>query len=137
MWDKFIEAVGRHFHFLETEFAFIRTSAKPPFVIFESDKLQVMVFYDVSRGHELDLVMRRVGDDPRKPLSIGIEMLIELRGGCATNYLTSHPSTEAALEAEVKHFAELLRKYGTTVLKGDLQDFDRAERVAQDIAKKL
>ena len=66
MWDKFIETTTRHFRFLETDLGFTSKTAKPPFAIYESSKVQVLVYYDVNGRHELDLRVRNLSDDPRK-----------------------------------------------------------------------
>lgn len=137
MRQKFVEAVGRHFRFLETEFRFVLKSTKPPLVIFESDKLQVLILYDETRGHELDLGLRRLADAPRKPLSLGIEMLVKFKGGRDAEGLPSYPSTVETLEIELARLATLLRKYGSSVLKGDLRDFDRLEQAEEELAKQF
>lgn len=136
LWDRFVELVAAHFHFLETEFGFARTLTKQPNVIYESDKLQVQVYYDADGRHELDLGLRRLADDPRKPLSLGIGMLMRLNDH-TEGYLSPFPSTPENLEVEVKRLAELLRKHGSAVLSGDLRDFDRLEQVEKDLARKF
>jgi hypothetical protein len=136
LWEKFIEAVAAHFGFLETEMDFVRTLTKPPNVIYESDKLQVQIYYDAEGRHELDLALRRLADDPHKPLSLSIDMLIRLHGH-SDSYLSPFPSTPENLEAEVKRLAELLRKHGSTLLSGDLRDFDRLERIERELAAKF
>ena len=138
MWANFLETVGRHFGFLETELGFVLKSIKPPVVIFESDKLQVLILYDVTRGHELALGLRRLADDPRKPLSLGVEMLMEFKEGRRTdNYRTPFPTTSEALETEVARLAELVRNYGADVLKGDLRAFDWLQQREQELAQKF
>lgn len=136
LWEKFVEAVATHFRFLETEAGFVCTLTKPPNVIYESDKLQVQVYYDADGRHELDLRLRRRADDPRKPLSLGIGMLMRLHGH-TEGYLSPFPSTSENLEAEVKRLAELLGKDGSAVLSGDLRDFDRTERIERELATKF
>jgi len=137
MWDKFLEQVRSNFNFLETELGFTCKETKLPFVIYESRKLLVLVYYDANGRHELDLIIKRIGDDPRKSLSVGIGMLIRLRDEKNTEgYMCPFPATESDLEVEVKHLAELLRKYGADVLNGDLSDFDRIEQLERELAKK-
>ncbi len=136
LWDRFVELVAAQFRFLETEFGFAHTLTKQPNVIYESGKLLVQVYYDADGRHELDLGIRRLADDPRKPLSLGIGLLMRLNGH-TEGYLSPFPSTPETLEAEVKRLAELLRKYGSAVLSGDLRDFDRAERVERELAAKF
>jgi hypothetical protein len=62
MWDKFIQAATTHFRFLEAEFGL---TPKPPFAIYESEKLQILAYYDAKARHELDLRVRRLADDLR------------------------------------------------------------------------
>jgi hypothetical protein len=136
LWEHFVEAVAAQFRFLETEFGFARKQTKRPNVIYESDKLQVQVYFDADGRRELDLRLRRLADDPRKTLSLGIGMLMRLHGH-TEGYSSPFPSTQENLEAEVKRLAELLRKCGSAVLSGDLRDFDRAERLERELAAKL
>ncbi len=138
MWEKFVEAVGRHFRFLETEFGFAHKTTNPPSVIYESDNLRLLILFDASRGHELDLVIRRLSDDPRKPLSLGIDTLMRFMDGPNTSgYPSTFPRTVDAVEAEVKRLAELLRRYGSAVLAGDFGDFDRLEREEKELARRF
>jgi hypothetical protein len=136
LWQIFVEKVTFHFRFLETDFACVRTLTKQPNAVYESDKVQVQVYYDSEGRHELDLGVRRLPDDPRKALSLGIGMLMRLRGD-ADGYISPFPSTPEDLEYEVKRLAELLRSHGAAVLSGDLRDFDRAERVELELAEKF
>jgi hypothetical protein len=133
MWEKFIEAAMRHFRFLETKFGFIGKSTKPPFVIYESSKLQVLIYYDVNGRHELDFRVRRLRDDPRKVPAVGpteIMLLTDLQA--AEKYQSPFPSTEASLEAEVQRLAELIRQFGSSILRGDDRIFERIERLRRD-----
>jgi hypothetical protein len=136
LWEKFVEEVTAHFRFLETEFGLARTLTRQPNAVYESEKVQVQVYYDADGRHELDLRLRRLPDDPRKALSLGIGMLMRLQGN-AEGYMSPFPSTPEALESEVKRLAELLRNHGVAVLGGDLRDFDRAERVERELAAKF
>ena len=135
LWDRFVELAAIHFHFLETEFGFVHTLTKRPNLIYESSLLQVQIYYDVDGRHELDLGIRRLADDPRKPLSLGIGMLMRLNEQ-TNGYMPPFPSTPEDLEAEVKRLAEFLRKHGSAVLSGELRDFDKAEAVELKLAAK-
>ena len=127
----------RHCRFLETEFGFVCKTSKPPFVIYESERLRVSVYYDADGRHELDLGIRRLGADPRRSLSIGVGMLIRLKDGQSSQgYTSPFPSTADALENEVARLAFLLRRYGSGVLRGDLHDLDRIEQLEQEFAVK-
>lgn len=137
MWDKFIEATKHHFHFLETDFGFRLTSNKVPFAVFESDKLQVLVLFDESRGNELDLGIKRIKDSPRKDKSIGIENLMRLKDGpIAKGYPVRFPATEKALDVDVKSLADHLRKYGLALLQGNLRDLELLEQLEQEFVRK-
>jgi hypothetical protein len=138
LWTKFVEAVAHEFRFLEAECGFICKATKPPFVIYESDRIQVLIYYDVEGRHELDLRIRKVGDDTRQASSIGIGMLMRLRKGPQNlGYVSPFPSTAAALQIEVTRLAVLLQEYGSSVIRDDLSDFDRIEELEQDLAEKL
>jgi len=136
LWETFTEAVAVHFRFLKTEAGFACTLTKIPNVIFESEKLQVQVYYDANGRHELDLGIRRLVDDPHKTLSIGIGMLMRLHGD-KSGYMSPFPATPETVEAEVKRLAEILRKDGSSIFSGDLRDFDRTERLEHELAKKF
>jgi hypothetical protein len=99
MWETFVRATARYFRFLETEFGFARKATKQPNVIYESEKLQVQIYYDVDGRHELDLAIRRLADNSRKPLSLGMGLLMQLSDGLETaGYPSPYPSTEETLE---------------------------------------
>jgi hypothetical protein len=128
LWEKFLDIAIYRFGFLEEDFNFQRNSANPPFLIYVSDKISVRVFYDAENHCELDLRIRRNGDDPRKTPSIGLTTLMFLaKGKKAEHYLSPFPSTEEQLEIEVRRLAELLRQYGGDILRGDERVFERIE----------
>jgi hypothetical protein len=132
----FKEAATNAFGFLETNFGFRKKASKTPLVTYESDKLKLSVYYDAENRHELDLTIRRLSDDPRRPLSIGIGMLLQLHGA-PEKYSTPFPATEAELEIGLNRLADLLRKYGTPLLAGNSKDFERVEKIEADLARKL
>jgi hypothetical protein len=106
--QTFVQSTERSFHFLESDFGFVRKTPDPPFVTYESDRLQLLVYYEAQRRHELDLRLRRLIDDPRKPLSLSIGMLMRLRDGPdSQGYMSRFPNTEEALEQEIENLAQL------------------------------
>jgi len=136
--QSFVEVVERYFRFLETEFGFTVTSTKPPFVIYDSLKLQVLVYYEAEGRHELDLRITRLNEAPRRTLPLGIGMLMRFKEGLNTaGYDSPFPSTPETVENEVKRLAELTRKYGAAVLGGDLRDFYRLQQLEMELAKKF
>ena len=138
MWETFIESAIRHFRFLEMEFQFTRKPAKEPFAPYESDELEVMVYYDANGRHELDLRVSRLGDDPRKIPAVGmteIMLLTDLHE--AEKYQSPFPSTELSVEVEVHRLADLLKKYGSMILKNDARAFDRIQRLRREREKEL
>ena len=138
VWEKFAESTGRYFRFLETEFGFARKKPKQPFASYESDKLQVLVFYDSDRRHELDLRIRRLADDIRKIPSVGLsEMVLLTDKPLAEKRLAPCPSTDETVEVEVARLAEELKRYGTPFLKGDERAFERIERLRRDREKEI
>ena len=140
MWDDFIKATESHFGFLETEFGFTRVSSTSPIICYETSKLRVSLFFDQLHGYELDLVIRRAIDSPtdRKSINLGFLMLLK-EGPDSKNYQSyrvSYPSTKDALETEVKRLADLLRVYGSHILRGDLSSFDKIEQIEkQELAR--
>lgn len=138
IWEKFVEATARHFRFLEAEFGFTPKLPKPPFAMYETDQLQVSVYYEVARRHELDLGIRRLADDVRKTPAIGLsEMMLLTDWQAAEKYQSPFPSTEASLDTEVQRLAELVRKYGSAFLKGDERAFERIERLRREREKEF
>ena len=138
MWEKFIETTTRHFRFLETELGFTPKTAKPPFAIYESSNMQVLIYYDVNGRHELDLRVRNLSDDPRKIPAVGMtEMILLADRQAAEKYQSSFPSTEANLGIEIQRLAELVRKYSSAFLKGDKDAFERIERLRREREKEF
>jgi hypothetical protein len=136
--QSFIEAVKCYFRFLETDFDFTLTSTKPPFVIYGSPKLQVLVYYEAEERHELDLRITTLEENPRRTLTLGIGMLIRFKEGLNTSgYNSPFPSTQETVDYEVKRLAELTQTYGAEVLGGDLRDFDRMQQLEMELAKKF
>jgi hypothetical protein len=63
-------------------------------------------------------------------------MLIRLKDGAGSGgYMSPHPTKEESLTREVRRLAELLRQYGTDLLKGDLSDFGRIDQLEKKLAK--
>lgn len=138
MWEEFVEALARHFRFLELEFGFRPKPAKPPFAIYETEKLQVLVYYDANGRRELDLRIRNLSDDTRKTPAVGMtEIMLLADWRAAEKYQSPFPSTEASLETDVQWLAELVRKYGSAFLKGDERAFERIERLRRERVKEL
>jgi len=138
MWEKFIETTTRHFRFLETELGFTPKTAKPPFAIYESSNMQVLIYYDVNGRHELDLRVRNLNDDPRKTPAVGMtEMMLLTDWQRAEKYQSPFPSTEASLDIEIQRLAELVRKYSFAFLKGDKDAFERIERLRREREKEF
>jgi hypothetical protein len=137
MWKIFVDAVARHFHYLETDFGFLFKSSTLPFVIYESGKLTLAVFYDVHGRQELDLGIRKLDSNRRKSYSLSVGILMRLRNGQDTQgYESPFPSNEEALNIEVERLAGLLQEYGAQLLRGDLSDFDRMEEWEREAAKR-
>ena len=57
-------------------------------------------------------------------------LLTDLRA--AEKYQSPFPSTEAALEVEVQRLAELIKKYGQSILQGDSRMFERIGKLRQE-----
>ena len=133
-----LESTTRHFRFLEAEFGFTRRPKKPPFAIYETDKLQVLVYYDANGRHELDLRIRRLSDDAHRVPAVGMtEIMLLTDRQAAEKYQSPFPSTEASLEAKVQHLAELVRRYGSALLKAEEGAFERIGRLRREGEKEL
>ena len=138
MWEKFIEATIRHFS-LKFWSRISRANRQSFYsAIYESDKVQVLVYYDANGRHELDLRIRNLGDDPRKAPAVGMtEIMLLTDWQAAEKFQSPFPSTEASLETEVQHLAELVRKHGTAFLRGDKRAFERIERLRREREKEV
>jgi hypothetical protein len=55
----------------------------------------------------------------------------------AEKYQSPFPSTEISIEVEVKRLADLLRKYGSTILKNDEHAFDCIQRLRREREEEL
>jgi hypothetical protein len=136
MWNIFVDAVSRHFNFLEARFQFVRTQTKPPFIVFESPLIRVEIYYDAHGTGELDLGISR-RHAPSTDLSIGISTLLRLHEGVdSLGYTSPYPETPEVLEAEVRRLADLLQEHGSQLLGGDLRDFERVRLLEAELAKR-
>ena len=138
LWKQFVELATGDFHFLEVDFDFKLKSIKRPFITYESDKLRVDIYYDVDCRHELDLGVRKLNDDPHKPFSISVGMLMRLKDiDASEGYISPFPATEESLKAEVHRLAQLLQTYGANLLSGNMHDYERLQQIEQELARKF
>lgn len=137
-WNEFVAIVVRKFEYLETDYGFRLSAAKEPFVEYESSSLRINVFWDRSRRHELDLGVVPLRQVDRAFFDFGIESLAKRWDRKKGNkYVTRYPTSEKELEAGVQEMADLLRKHGENLLKGDLRDlFAIAEEDRREVARR-
>jgi hypothetical protein len=136
LWDNFLESVVRHFHFLVTDLDYVSKPPKQPFVTYESEEVQVLVYFDADGRHELDLRIRRLKDDVRRIPGVGPgEMMMLTDAQAAEQYRSPFPSNEIDLELEVRRLAELLRRFGSSFLNGDDAAFELIERMRRDFSR--
>ena len=116
----------------------MQTGKAPVSRSYESNKVQVLVYYDANGRHELDLRIRNLSDDPRKTPAVGMtEMMLLMDWQAAEKYQSPFPSTEARLEIGVERLGKLIRKYGSAFLKGDERAFERIERLRREREREL
>lgn len=60
LWETFVHAVSQYFGFLEREFGFRLKTKDSPFIVYGTDKVEVQIYYDIDRFHELDLGIIRI-----------------------------------------------------------------------------
>ena len=138
MWNYFVQKVAMYFGFLETEYGFVCSSTKPPFVNFESSRLRVLVYYDHTNRHELDLAIKRLDHDSRQSHDISVGSLIRLRDGQdSASYEEAYPNSEAELDRELSKLAGLLREYGPPLIAGDMSVFDRFDKIDTETQERL
>jgi hypothetical protein len=130
-WNEFVEITERNFRFLETKFGFELTSTEEPFLRYRSPFIEIEIYYQLGRHHELDL-----GIQPHKKIdkferSYSIGMLIRVKDpkGPYNDYMSPFPKTKDEVEFSVKELAHLLSKYGTDLLRGDMNDIQRMQDI--------
>jgi hypothetical protein len=134
LWDKFVDLTLQDFSFLERDFQFVRKEEEPPFVFYQSDKIEVGIYYGIERGHhELGLRIVKAGNDSRKSPSIGIGAIMALSSWQeAEKYRSPFPKTEEELAIEVAALAGKLKRYGEKILRCDQEQFERLDRLRQE-----
>jgi hypothetical protein len=130
-WDEFIRIVDKDFKYLETEFGFKRISTDMPFIKYESSHIQIKVYYDINRHHELDLGIRPFKKIDKFGTSYGIGLLVRLYdpGYKAKYQISPFPKTIDEIQCSVKELSEMLKKYGSSLLKGDMTDIERMQKI--------
>src|SRR6266576_3513014 len=81
------------FEFLVDEFGFSLESTESRFVVYRSGGIEISIFYDEKRHHELDLSVRRIGDNPRYWPEYGIYEFRAAAGGGPAEPGNSEAST--------------------------------------------
>jgi hypothetical protein len=137
-WDQFLSVVDSKFGYLTKDFGFTLSSTVRPFATFESDKLKVSIYYDLSGSCELDVALRRIGDDPKRTKSVGIGVLKAFNEQSKSSApMISFPKTLGELEARMTMLAGVLLVYGNDLLKGDLKDLETLRRKEAQAARAL
>jgi hypothetical protein len=130
-WQDAIDIVSSQFRYLETDFGFKLISLAPPFIKYESKTIKLNIYYEIDGRGELDLSIEpfekfdSLINDRRE---YGIKDLMRVnRDKGHDGYIVPFPGTINELETNVRELSDLLKKYGESVLKGDISDFIRIE----------
>jgi hypothetical protein len=136
-WNDFLITVNRSFGFLQT-LGFSLTSDVRPFAIYSSDRVSVLIYYDINGSRELDVAIRKKDDDPKRSSSIGIGILKMLNEQHkAAQSSISYPKTVEELETKMTQAAGILRIYGEDILKGDLSGIDAIRKKEAEAARMM
>ena len=137
-WDDFVEISQTVFAPLENKFGFQRQTPKQPFVDYDSSNLKVSLFYDVTRGGELDIAIRRMDDVGKQKPSMGISSLMAIYDPASwETYRSPFVNDRTSLERFLTEMKEHLFKYGASLLAGDLNDFNTSDCINKVIAQEL
>ena len=138
LWGEFVTIVDKHFKYLETEFGFKWVSNLTPFVIYESSSLRLKVFWEDDGHHEVDLGIDPFQRIDKHNISFGISELVRLHHPKESeSYESSHPRTKEDLDISVRELAMIVKKYGSDVLRGDLKDLERIEKLREQVGRKM
>lgn len=137
LWDDFTKIVHRYFEYLETDFGFRRVSARVPFVVYDSAFLRIRIYYDISGRQELDLGIEPFERIDKLGRDFGIGRLIRLHDTAGGGkFRVSYPSTSEELEVSVAELANLLKRYGSNILGGDLRDLRCLAELEEELEEK-
>jgi hypothetical protein len=137
MWDEFKIIVEKHFNYLETEFGFRQVSFEVPFIIYESPFLCIRIFWEYGGRYELDLGIESKNESKNGLPSISLGMLAQLyKPKKDKNFEWLLIKTKEQLDSGVRELAELLRKYGTNLLRGDFHELDTIHKLEKKAAKR-
>jgi hypothetical protein len=126
MWDEYIAIVDQYFKYLETEFGFMRVSTEPSSIEYESVFVRISIFWDYWGNRELDLAVRPFKKMDSLGRAFGISRLAALHH---KNYISPFPDTKEELDAAIKGLAELLQECCLSILRGDLRDLERIQKI--------
>ncbi len=138
LWDDFVELTQIIFAPLEDRFGFKRLSPSNPFIYYDSPTLRISLFYDTSRGCELDMgIMRKADIGTQKP-SYGLSPLMAIYDPEVWKvYRGSYPNDKQSLRSSLLEMKELLFKYGASILVGDETDLDRCDALQKLVEEEL
>ena len=137
-WEECARLTAVVFAPLEERFGFNRLPPSEPFIHYDSSRLRVSIFFDTTRGCELDLgIMRKRDVGTAKP-SYGLSALLALHDPDEwASYRSATPPNTAALQAALEKMKNLLLKHGTSLLSGNETDLDDSDRLDREIEGEL
>lgn len=120
-WIEFTQIAQEAFRFLVAEFDFRCISEMAPFLVYSNGKIQISIFFDVSRNGELDLGLERCEDVGKSKPFFRIAQIRKARGHAfpepaVAPFLGNREDARRELNA----LAVQLRLHRGPVLKGDL-----------------
>jgi hypothetical protein len=136
IWDTFTEIVTLHFGYLETHYSFKKVSMTVPFIVYESFFLRIRIFLNQQRS-ELTLNISSLDDPQNKGGGFDLDSLIGIRGnglerkGIFPIYDFEH------LNIAVQEMAQLLQRYGSDLLGGDLNELERLKKLGVDEVRRM
>ena len=134
-FDAFAILVTKYFDYLEKDYGY-KITLKPSTssVSYELNSKQIVVFWDYSGHHELDLVIYPIPLRQQIPVpSVPIERIMELKDPKTKgSYYTPLPHTLEEVEPEIRELAGLLKKYGSDILSKEIS-FDKIYKRVQHL----
>jgi hypothetical protein len=136
-FDEFANLVKKYFDYLEKDYGYhVTLEPSKSSVFYQLNSKQIVIRWDYSFHHELDLVIFPI---PRRQLipfqAVEIERIMELKDPKTYgSYYPPRPSTLEEVEHEIIELAGLLKKYGSDILPKEIS-FDTIYKRAQDIKR--
>lgn len=136
-WEEYSAVVKKYYSFLENEYSYKITVDKEPYIIYESAKLKVVIFYDNGRW-DFDIHIEPKKKSFGNDFSFSPESLQKLYR-CDWTPIDEYnpPNDTTQFESIISLEANRLKNNCSTVLNGNLNDVNRLQELEYEFNKML